>query len=585
VAHPSAVSDSRRPGRGVADAGCPGAEHDDLILPADEELWGLVPETDSDLSGEDAWLSAAKMDALGAEPRERGEGTGFGADGLADRLAPGMVLAGFAEDLWRDGLDRATDDELIGVLRAWRRLSSWAAAGELAAVTELCRRREAEVAAGADPHLAEHVGDELAAALTLTTRAAGNLQDFAAGLARLPLTQAALTLGDIDRVKALVIADETACLNDAHAAAVESAVIDRAPHQTTGQLRAATRHAALSVDPRAAAKRREQASNDARVEVWNERSGTAALAGRDLPPADVLAADKRIDALARQLRTAGAEGTLDQLRALVYTTLLLGHPVESLLPASAGPTGAAAESAGVSGEPAGAAKDEPAGPPLPELNGILAGSLNLTMPLTTWFGMDEEPGEVAGGYGPLPARDARTLADLLMRQPKPRWCLTIIGPDGRPIAHGCGSSRRHPGTSQPAGDLPESDLSGAGRALTITVRPLADCECAHERESPGYRPPPGLRHLISVRQRTCGFPGCRHPATRCDQDHTIPYERGGRTCECNMAALCRRHHRAKQAQGWRLEQPEPGVLAWRLPSGRTYLVEPDHYPGQHPRAG
>ena len=42
---------------------------------------------------------------------------------------------------------------------AWRRLASWAAAGELAAVAELARRREAQVAAGADPHLAEHVAD------------------------------------------------------------------------------------------------------------------------------------------------------------------------------------------------------------------------------------------------------------------------------------------------------------------------------------------------------------------------------------------------------------------------------------------
>lgn len=42
--------------------------------------------------------------------------------------------------------------------------------------------------------------------------------------------------------------------------------------------------------------------------------------------------------------------------------------------------------------------------------------------------------------------------------------------------------------------------------------------------------------------------------------------------------LCRRHHQAKQADGWRLEQPEPGVLAWTLPHGRTYTVTPEPYP-------
>ena len=34
----------------------------------------------------------------------------------------------------------------------------------------------------------------------------------------------------------------------------------------------------------------------------------------------------------------------------------------------------------------------------------------------------------------------------------------------------------------------------------------------------------------------------------------------------------RHHHRAKQAEGWRLEQPEPGVLIWHTPSGRTYTT-------------
>jgi hypothetical protein len=42
--------------------------------------------------------------------------------------------------------------------------------------------------------------------------------------------------------------------------------------------------------------------------------------------------------------------------------------------------------------------------------------------------------------------------------------------------------------------------------------------------------------------------------------------------------LCRHHHRAKQAQGWQLTQPEPGVLVWRTPSGRTYVTTPTECP-------
>jgi hypothetical protein len=34
---------------------------------------------------------------------------------------------------------------------------------------------------------------------------------------------------------------------------------------------------------------------------------------------------------------------------------------------------------------------------------------------------------------------------------------------------------------------------------------------------------------------------------------------------------------AVQAEGWQLEQPEPGVLRWRVPSGRTYTTSPTAY--------
>ena len=64
---------------------------------------------------------------------------------------------------------------------------------------------------------------------------------------------------------------------------------------------------------------------------------------------------------------------------------------------------------------------------------------------------------------------------------------------------------------------------------------------------------------------------------RCDLDHTEPWEHGGPTCPCNLAPLCRRHHRCKQAEGWRLEHQEPGVLVWRTPAGRSYVTTPTRY--------
>ena len=583
-------------------------------VPGHHRMWS-AQELDEE------WLACATGAAGEEWPQRRpgpfGTGAGFAAGGQLDRLAPGPELAGFAQNAWADELGTLSDDALVGVVQAWRRLASWAAAGELAAVAELDRRRKAEVAAGADPHLAEHVGDELAAALTLTTRSADALLDIACGLARLPLTRAALAAGQIDRARALVITEGVSCLSDAHAAAVESAVVGRAPGQTSGQLRAATQRAVLAVDPAAAKRRREEARKDARVEVWDERCGTAALAGRDLPPADVLAADKRIDALARQLKSAGQEESLSELRAQVYLALLRGQPIGgfacgepsgpatteaasqddrdgSVVPGPGGGSGTFAARPAASG-PA-ASEPAPAGPgpagPGPSGPGP-AGSINLTMPLATWLGGSSEPGEAAG-FGPLPADDARALADLIARQPGAHWCLTLTGRDGRAVAHGCalagppasgrdGRPRREPrsGRGGLAGKEDVAARAGppGGWALTVTVRPLAVGRCFHERESKGYRPAPSLRHLVNIRQRTCGFPGCRNPAARCDQDHTIPHGQGGRTCECNLACLCRRHHQAKQAQGWWLDQPEPGVLIWRLPHGRSYRVEPRLYPG------
>jgi hypothetical protein len=46
----------------------------------------------------------------------------------------------------------------------------------------------------------------------------------------------------------------------------------------------------------------------------------------------------------------------------------------------------------------------------------------------------------------------------------------------------------------------------------------------------------------------------------------------------NLAPLCRRSHRTKQASGWQVTQPEPGVLVWTLPCGRTYTKVNESYP-------
>jgi hypothetical protein len=135
--------------------------------------------------------------AAGEPEGPEGDRGWFAAGGVADNLLPGPRLAEFMADARAIGLGRLTDDELIGVMQAARRLASWSAATELAAAGDLWRRRWAEEQAG-NTGAACHADDEIAAALTLTRRAADQMLSLAIALRRLPLTSRALTGGDID---------------------------------------------------------------------------------------------------------------------------------------------------------------------------------------------------------------------------------------------------------------------------------------------------------------------------------------------------------------------------------------------------
>jgi hypothetical protein len=563
---------------------------------------------------------------------------GFAAGGPLDQMEPGPALARFASDAWDGGLAVLSDDELIGVLCAARRLASWASALELTAVARLGSRRAADARAAGDKRGAEHVGDEVAAALTLTCRAADRLVSLAAGVTRLPAAAAALAAGRIDMPRAIIFTDELAGLDDVAAAAVAALVAADAPVLTTGQLRGVLHRAVLALDPDAARKRREKAQKNARVECWTEPAGTWSLAGRDLPPVEVLAADKHVDGLARDLKNAGADGTLEQLRSQVFLALLSGQPLYTLLPGQDDGAGAhpgddgddpgngPVGGGGGSRRPDHGPFTGPGGTEVQPGSAGLTGTVNFTVPLITWLGLTGLPGEAAG-YGHLDAAASRDLVAAITAHQHSRWCLTITGPDGRAIGHGCarkgqpppggpappGSSppgrpapgRPAPGRPAPGGDAPPSHRPGpappgpgtpgsSGPAppgqyfappgtgsvpwlAGVTINWLETGACGHARETFAYQPSPALRHLLKTRDQTCSFPGCRRPARRCDDDHTIPYDQGGRTCECNCAALCRRHHRAKQAPRWRLRQPRPGTLTWTLPSGRTYTTKPRPY--------
>src|SRR6185437_802067 len=234
--------------------------------------------------------------------------------------------------------------------------------------------------------------------------------DLARDLAvRLPGTAAALRDGIVSRYKAQLIAQATALLDKAESRAAEAAVLDRAGRLTPGGLRAAIARAVMEVAPEKAKERREAATREARVERWTEDSGNAALMGRELPPDEVLAADQRIAAWAAELRKAGLEGGMDELRARAYLDLLLGRDSRPH-------------------------QDQPnlvgAAP------GGFAGRANLTVPLATLTSLAGRPGELAG-LGPIDPWLARDLATAAAANPKSTWCVTVTDEHGHAIGHGC----------------------------------------------------------------------------------------------------------------------------------------------------
>ena len=92
----------------------------------------------------------------------------------------------------------------------------------------------------------------------------------------------------------------------------------------------------------------------------------------------------------------------------------------------------------------------PAPRPGPDAGPSLAALVTITIPLTTYQGRSDTPGEAAG-FGPLDGDDARDLAAAAARHPRTRWCITALNPDGTAAAHACLPGRHPPPGAGPPG--------------------------------------------------------------------------------------------------------------------------------------
>jgi hypothetical protein len=258
--------------------------------------------------------------------------------------------------------------------------------------------------------------------------------------------------------------------------------------------------------------------------------------------------------------------------------------------------------------------------------------LTVTAPAATLAGGDE-PGEVDGE--PLPAAVIRAIAHALGLLPRPTG-ETAAEPDSEPTAgarararvpaeapavadddearDACATAETVPaagaagtasgGTSERDDDRQRAALADllltnriAGTALTgrpqvavthpLTGALLALTDAPAIRrgdpigppgETLAYRPEAALARFVRARDRRCRFPGCRARPRKCDLDHQIPYDRGGRTTHCNLCCLCEHHHRlSHQAPGWSMTPMPDGGIRWTLPGGHQVTTHPPAY--------
>ena len=598
-------------------------------------------------------------------------GPQFGQDAAADVLRPNPVLAALTEQACAD-LSRLTDNQLIGALRAARRLENRTHYLQMRIIAEFARRRaeEFETAKARGVRVrcraGEFPGVELASELLISGLEAGRWIDSATDLTtRLPRTLQGMSAGLIDAERGATIAAYTGSLSAEDAIKADEILAAAAPEVRAETL--ARRAAALEMklDPAAAKTRKEKTKRVAqRVQVQLERSGNASVAGRELDVADAMASKANIHAIALRLRRAGLAGSLDHLRAGVFNDLLQNrNPFDRLAPVPE--TSAACDAPDeADAPPSGNARADnltpertptddtaPPGVPIPESpsdgwdalddpvaderqdadgdedigdwprsgddpglgedsgydedfgyddeSATPSGSggtaraptpaiINLLVHAGTLFGWDTTPSQ-AGGWGLLNPAETKDIVAAASMHPQTRWCMTVIGPDGTAVAHGCSPGRHpwSPALPYPEASPPKSLRDGPyakkaeqffdfARALHLNLEPIAKGTCDHRHAEEHYTPSRKLQHLVRARSGTCTAPGCQAQAVHADLDHTTPHPEGS-TDECNLGPKCRTHHRAKQTPGWNVEQPEPGVFRWTLPSGRNHTTRPSTY--------
>ena len=336
------------------------------------------------------------------EPTGTSRSCSGGVPSNLDVMAPGPVLGAFLSAVDVKGL---SGHDRVLVLRARQRMASHYAAmvwSDMEAVCEVFT----ESAEDEYDHMdkVQDAAAEIRAALRLTRRSADNELLLALDLVqRHPGVHRALSTGRIDPRRARVILDGTAHLDDATAELVVEGVLDAASGLTTGQLRARIRRACIEVAPDEAEDRYQSAVGQRRLSTQAGENGTAHLYAMDLPPDAVASATKRINEIAKSLRSASDDRTMDQLRADVFLDLLNGNATAA----------------------------------------DCKGTVDIRVDLTTLMELDQKPGDLRG-YGPVVADIAKRV---VANTRDAEWRYTVGDPTTGQVVDS-GTIRRRPSRRQ-----------------------------------------------------------------------------------------------------------------------------------------
>lgn len=491
---------------------------------------------------------------------------------------------GLSGDLRLQNVQSLQQDEVLKTLENLDAIICWAQAQQARTMNRL----EALVARDTDPsgELTDTFGpeaylriaaSEVGALLSLPPMTAQRLMfDSAALCTECPAVLAELEAGRISYRKAQIVCSTVASLPEASRSALESRLLEAAPGLTAAQLDRQARRLYERMVPEAERTvRQRSARNDRRVALEAQPDGMCFLGAR-LPAVEGQAIFTGLTTCARSERAAGDPRSVDQLRADILTSLLLGagdvlgSGTDEMRPGADGVNSGMGERRFTGSRvPSTAGKDSDGArgaseSGIPKADGVSVSARPL----------ESAPGHSASNDGGRAAsrrgtsrRGAKRQGSLGPRIKAEVMVLltaeTLLGLDDRPAE----LQGYRPIDAEAARGLVRS--IGHWTGLLRSGRTGEILDVGRQR-----RIPPGLRRWLQARDATCRFPGCSANALNAEIDHTVPWARGGPTAHGNLECLCRKHHAFKTAGFWKAEQPTPGVLEWTSPAGRRYITRP-----------